>query len=41
MELDNYALIYADEPPVSVPMYELDSVASKMPMRSTHGSLDP
>ena len=40
MELDNYALIYADEQPVQVPMYELDSMANRMPMRSTHGSLD-
>ena len=41
MELDNFVMIYADEPPVSVPMYELDMMANKMPMRSTHGSLDP
>ena len=41
MELDNYHMIYADEPPVQVPMFELDLMAHKMPMRSTHGSLDP
>ena len=41
MELDNFAMLYADEQPVSVPMFELDMMAAKMPMRSTHGSLDP
>ena len=41
MELEHYALSYADEAPVAIPMYELEMVAGKMPMRSTHGSLDP
>ena len=41
MLLDNYAVAYAGEVPVAVPMYDLDMMASKMPMRSTHGSLDP
>ena len=41
MLIDNYPEAYVDEQPVMVPMFKFEVMVPKMPMRSTHGSLDP
>ena len=41
MVLDHCLAAYAGDQPVMVPMFELEVMVPKMPMRSTHGSLDP
>ena len=40
-ELEEFDAMYDGEVPVSMPLWDLDTMAARMPMRSTHGSLNP
>ena len=40
-ELEEFDAMYDGEVPVSMPLWDLDTMVARMPMRSTHGSLNP